>query len=94
MNYTAKSISKLLRKIADAIENGNLVLDSDEIHAVVSSFSTRKMSIEQIAQHYGVSRATIYRWIKSGKLLRPHKEPGGKEYFWLNECDEHMREHQ
>lgn len=33
-------------------------------------------NIKQVRKFFGVSRATIYRWIKAGKIPKPAK-PGG-----------------
>ena len=93
MKSTHKAIAKALRLIADNIENGKCGLVDEEMIAIGSLLTNRKMTIEQCAQHYGVSRATFYRWIKEGKMPRPHKEPGGKEYMWLNECEEYLHDH-
>ena len=90
MKITPHAIANLLRIFADSIEQMKGGLYDEEILAIASLLTNRKMSIEQTAQRYGVSRATVYRWIDAGKLPRPHKEPGGKEYMILNECDEYL----
>ena len=90
MNVTPKAIAKILRSIANNIESMSVGLTDEEMIAIGSMLTRRKMSIEQVAQHFGMSRATLYRWVKLGKLPTPHKEPGGKEYMWLNECEEYL----
>lgn len=38
-----------------------------------------RLTVGQVANHYGVSNETVRRWIRSGKLTA-ERSPGGKDY--------------
>lgn len=82
-----KMIAKMLRQLADRVENGQCGLDADELMEVGAMIAHRKMNIEQVCVHYGISRPTFYRWVESGKLPQPKKDNGDKEYLWLDEVE-------
>lgn len=41
------------------------------------------MNSKQVMAFYGIGKATLYRWINSGKIPKPRKILGrGKSNFW------------
>ena len=62
-------------------------LDDLECGELFLALGHRKMDIEQVCHHYDISRATLDRKIKSGEFPEPHKEAGGKKYFWFDEIE-------
>lgn len=80
-------VAKMLRQLADVIERGKCGMDDEEIEAVAQMLTHRKITIEQAAQYLNISRPTLYRRIAEGKIPPPRKEPGGKEYYWLDELE-------
>ena len=49
----------------------------------------RWLSVEEIAEHLGVSRDSIYRWAEHGKM--PAHKVGRKWKFWVNEVNDWVR---
>ena len=49
----------------------------------------RWLSVEEIAEHLGVSRDSIYRWAEHRKM--PAHKVGRKWKFWVNEVNEWVR---
>ena len=88
MNLNKKTVARMLRDAADRIENGTCGLDDEELISLGSMLMRRKMNIEQISQHFGVARITINRWQQCGKLPPFHKDPGGKDYLFLDEIED------
>lgn len=82
-----KLVGKLLIDAGNRIINGTCGLDDDEILALSSTLLHRKLNIEQTCQTYGFSRATLFRKIERGEFPKPHKDSGGKEYFWQDEIE-------
>lgn len=46
-------------------------------------------SDKQLAERFSVSRMTIWRWVKTGVLPKPHKF-GGTTRWKLSEVEQHM----
>lgn len=44
----------------------------------------------QLAELYGVSRATIWRWVKAGILPKPVKLSPGTTRWKLSEVEQHL----
>lgn len=82
-----KLVAKMIRQLADRIENGSCGLDDQELMEVAMMIAHRKVNIEQVCNNYGISRPTFYRWVECGKLPQPKKDSGGKEYLWLDEVE-------
>lgn len=80
-------IGKLLIDIGTRILHDECELDEDECNEVFLALGHKKMDIEQVCHHYGISRATLDRKIKNGEFPAPHKELGGKKYFWYDEIE-------
>lgn len=83
-----KLVGNLLIKIGEKIKNGECGLDDDEIKELSTMILHRKLNLEQVCNEYGFSRATLYRKIQSGEFPKPHKDAGGKEYFWQDEIED------
>ncbi len=50
-----------------------------------SAASERWLSLEEIAQHLGMSKVTIYKWIEAGKI--PGHKVGRNWKFKVSEVD-------
>ena len=50
----------------------------------------RWLSVEEIAEHLGVSRDSIYRWAEHGKM--PAHKVGRQWKFWVNEVNDWVRD--
>lgn len=86
-NITKKAIAKIFREAANKIENDTCGLDEDELQELANSLIHIKLNIEQTCKHLNCSRSTLNRMIASKRIPKPHKEPGGKEYWYRDELD-------
>ena len=52
------------------------------------------LCIKELADHLGVSRKTVYRWIEDGSIPRKlmHREMNGRIYFIQAEIDIYRNE--
>lgn len=80
-------VVKMLRHLADMIEGDKCGVDDDELEAMAALLTHRKITMEQAAQVLNISRPTLYRRIAEGVVPKPKKEPGGKEFYWLDELE-------
>ena len=87
-------IARMLRQVADKIDNGSCGLDDEEMLAIGQMMVHRKLNIEQVCQHFGISRATLNRWQQCGKLPPFRKDSGGKDFLWLDEAEEAVNEYE
>lgn len=76
---------KILLDAVDRIDNNTCGMSLDDIIETFGPIIRKKLNAEQVCEHYGISRATLTRWISSGKIHEPHKEPGGKIYWFADE---------
>ena len=51
----------------------------------MSPIVREKLNAEQVCNHYNISRATLTRWMSGDKIPKPHKDPGGKIYWFADE---------
>lgn len=86
-DITKKAIAKIFRDAADKIENDTCGLDEDELQELANNLTHVKLNIEQTCKHLNCSRATLNRMINNKKIPKPHKELGGKEYWYRDELD-------
>lgn len=82
-----KLIGKLIIESGEKIRDGKCGLDDEELLEIGKLVLHRKLNIEQTCSEYGMSRATLSRKVSSGEFPKPHKDPGGKEYFWQDEIE-------
>lgn len=76
---------KILLDAVDRIDNNTCGMSLDDIIETFGPVIRKKLNAEQVCEHYGISRATLTRWMSSGKIPEPHKEPGGKIYWFADE---------
>ena len=88
-----KMILKILKDIYNKIENDTCGLDEDEILNLANTLTHIKLNIEQTCKYLNCSRATLNRMIFDGRVPKPYKESGGKEYWYQDELDNYIRNH-
>jgi predicted DNA-binding transcriptional regulator AlpA len=49
-----------------------------------------KLNAEQTCRFLNCSRATLSRMINDGRVPRPYKEAGGKEYWYQDELEDYI----
>lgn len=91
---TQKTIAHILRNVASMFEKDQCGMDEEEMIEFASLFLHKRMNIEKTCQHYGISRATLNRWQQQGKMPQFHKDSGGKDYLYLDECEEYLHKFQ
>lgn len=93
MIRSKKAIAAIFRKIADKIEAGTCEVDDRELTEIANMLVHRKLNAEQLSHHIGVSRSTIVRMVTDGRLPHPRKTLGGEKYWWQDEVENHIAEH-
>lgn len=88
-----KMILNILKDIYNKIENDTCGLDEDEILNLANTLTHVKLNIEQTCKHINCSRATLNRMIFNGRVPKPYKESGGKEYWYQDELDNYIKNH-
>lgn len=88
-----RSILKILKDTYNKIENDTCGLDEDEILNLANTLIHVKLNIEQTCKHLNCSRATLNRMIFDGRVPKPYKEAGGKEYWYQDELDNYIKNH-
>ena len=86
-----KMILKILKDVYDKIENDTCGLDDDELISLANTLTHVKLNIEQTCKHINCSRATLNRMIFDGRIPKPYKELGGKEYWYKDELDNYIK---
>ena len=88
-----KMILKILKDVYDKIENDTCGLDDDEVICLANTLTHVKLNIEQTCKYINYSRATLNRMIFDGRVPKPYKELGGKEYWYKDELDNYIKNH-
>lgn len=86
-----KMILKILKDIYNKIENDTCGLDEDEILNLANTLTHVKLNIEQTCKHLNCSRATLNRMIFDGRVPKPYKESGCKEYWYQDELNNYIK---
>lgn len=88
-HLTNKLIAKIFRDFADKIESGTCAVDTETLTDVANKLIHVKLNAEQMCSYLNVSRPTLTRMICDGRVPRPRKSPGEKEYWYQDEVEEH-----
>lgn len=70
-------------------EEIHLALHSLEIKTQVQESSSRWLTTKQTAEYLGISTATVYNWVKSGKLERYYLQDAPR--YDKNEIDQILK---
>ena len=90
---TKKLILKILKDTYNRIENDTCGLDEEELLDLGNKLIHVKLNIEQTCKHLNCSRSTLNRMILDGRVSKPYKESGGKEYWYQDELNNYIRNH-
>ena len=90
---TKKLILKILKDTYNRIENDTCGLDEEELLDLGNKLIHVKLNIEQTCKHLNCSRSTLNRMIFDGRVPKPYKEAGGKEYWYQDELDNYIKNH-
>lgn len=80
-------ISKMLRGIADRIDEGSISSNPEETMQAMEALKvfvdkSKRLSKYQACQYLNVSRATFDNYVRAGKLPKGKHEAGFKELSW------------
>lgn len=80
-------ISKLLRRIADRIDEGSISSNPEETMQVMEAVQgfvdkEQRLSKYEACRYLNISRATFDNYVRAGKLPRGKHEAGFKELSW------------
>lgn len=85
MSMDKQILLSILRDTCARIERNECGLDDEEITEIARILCHHKLTEEQVCNRKHISRATLSRRILSGEYPPPHKEPGGKKYYYWDE---------
>lgn len=83
-----KIIGKLLRNIADKIDEGSISSNPEETMKVMEAlkgFVDKEITLSkyQSCQYLNISRATFDNYIRAGRIPKGKKQAGFKELHWV-----------
>ena len=83
-----KIISKLLRQLADDVDEGKFECDEEQMSNTITQlaeFNGSILSKAQACNYLGISRSTFDKMVKEGKIPRGKRRMGFKELSWTKE---------
>lgn len=87
---TLKQIGRIFKEFGDKIENGTCGVDIETLNDIANKMIHIKLYQEDMCKFLNCSRATLKRNISSGKIPKPYKEAGYKEFWYRDEVEEHL----
>lgn len=90
---TAKAIAKIFREFADKIDNNTCDTDLETLTDIANKMLHIKLNVDEMCKFIHVSRATLIRMAYDGRIPKPKKDAGGKEYWYRDEVEEHIAEY-
>lgn len=87
-----KTLSRLLRHVADELESGNSTMSHDEmvnltiIMREMASDDAKLRSADQVCRQLGICRKTLYNWVRDGLFPEGKKISGVNADFWRQDA--------
>jgi predicted DNA-binding transcriptional regulator AlpA len=85
-----KEIGRIFKQFGEKIETGTCGVDIDTLNDIASKMLHIKLNAEQTCRFLNCSRATLSRMINDGRVPRPYREAGGKEYWYQDELEDYI----
>lgn len=85
MDVIRKTVSKLLRQIADKIDGGNCEIDEEQALHIMATISHEPMSKDSACSYLNISRSKFDSLVSEGKLPEGKKRRGFKEKIWFKD---------
>lgn len=85
MDVIRKTVSKLLRQIADKIDGGNCEIDEEQALHIMATISHEPMSKDTACSYLNISRSKFDFLVAEGKLPEGKKRRGFKEKIWFKD---------
>ena len=95
-----KVIARILRSIADKIDDGSISSNPEETMQVMETIKgfvdkEQRLSKYEACRYLNISRATFDNYVREGKLPKGQKQAGFKELSWsykdLNDAIKRLR---
>lgn len=82
-----KVIARMLRSIADKIDDGSISSNPEETMQVMETIKgfvdkEQRLSKYEACRYLNISRATFDNYVREGKLPKGQKQAGFKELSW------------
>lgn len=91
MSIIKKTISKLLRKIADKIDSDTCELTEEQAIEIMSVIGHEVLSKDEACSYLNISRSKFDGLIREGKLPKGKKRRGFKELvFYKDELSDYL----
>lgn len=85
MDVIKKTVSKLLRQIADKIDGGTCEIDEEQALHIMSTIAHEPMSKDTACLYLNISRSKFDSLVADGKLPKGKKRRGFKELVWFKD---------
>jgi predicted DNA-binding transcriptional regulator AlpA len=85
MDVIKKTVSKLLRQIADKIDGGNCEIDEEQALHIMATIAHEPMSKATACSYLNISRSKFDSLVADGKLPKGRKRKGYKELVWFKD---------
>lgn len=85
MDVIKKTVSQVLRQIADKIDGGNCEIDEEQALHIMSTIAHEPMSKDVACSYLNISRSKFDSLVADGKLPKGKKRRGFKEKIWFKD---------
>lgn len=77
-------LADILRKTADAIDDGTCIMTNAQASLLIDELLNRPMSKEQASIFLGMGRSTFDKAVREGQIPKGRKVAGFKELLWFS----------
>lgn len=81
----AKSISKMLRDVADRLDAGTSEIGEDQAMDIIAMLAHQPVSKDQACSYLNLSRSRFDELVRLGELPKGRKRRGFKELVWYKD---------
>lgn len=85
MDVIKRTVSKLLRQIADKIDGGTCELDEEQAMNIMATIGHEPLSKDAACSYLNISRSKFDSLVADGKLPKGKKRRGFKELCWFRD---------
>lgn len=85
MDVIKRTVSKLLRQIADKIDGGTCELDEEQAMNIMATIGHEPLSKDTACSYLNISRSKFDSLVADGKLPKGKKRRGFKELVWFKD---------
>jgi hypothetical protein len=85
MDVIRKTVSKMLRQIADKIDGGTCEIDEEQALHIMATIAHEPMSKDVACSYLNISRSKFDSLVAEGSLPKGKKRRGFKELVWFKD---------